>query len=61
VIAHQSSFGGHHRPNLVPEAALQRRGAGGLPAEQEIGMPGAVIGGYSGDAASHVRSPASPG
>ena len=57
VIAHQEQFPAVTISfNLAPEAALSDAVRVISQAEQEIGMPGAVIGSYSGDAAEFAKS-----
>jgi multidrug efflux pump len=57
VIAHQEQFPAVTISfNLAPEAALSDAVRLISQAEQQIGMPGAVIGSYSGDAAEFAKS-----
>jgi multidrug efflux pump len=57
VIAHQEQFPAVTISfNLAPDAALSDAVGAILQAEREIGMPGAVIGSYSGDAAEFAKS-----
>src|SRR5215471_18520869 len=57
VVAHQEQFPAVTISfNLAPEAALSDAVAAISQAEHEIGMPGSVIGSYSGDAAEFAKS-----
>ncbi|HEX2653218.1 MAG TPA: multidrug efflux RND transporter permease subunit [Xanthobacteraceae bacterium] len=57
VISHQAQFPAATVSfNLAPKAALSDAVASITAAETEIGMPGSIIGGYSGDAAEFARS-----
>jgi multidrug efflux pump len=57
VIAHQEQFPAATISfNLAPHAALSDAVAAITKAQQDIGMPGSVIGSYSGDAQEFARS-----
>jgi multidrug efflux pump len=57
VIAHQEQFPAVTISfNLAPEAALSDAVKAITDAERDIGMPGSVIGSYSGDAAEFAKS-----